>query len=215
MPDAPIKNTFFFKTAGAPVDTGWTETWWSFHASLDLAEVAARQYAGRRSDLLGFGASMLAWRGTLNPAAFGPGAIPKRITKVYFFTGTEGISTTYKAQGSDDFDPAHEDLLLRIQATVALVPQQIVVHRSAFLSGIPDSQTDQLKKQGVNAPYVNDATWKQFVRQLTTIPYYSRIKDVANPGKFLAYAISDVQPIMVRHRNRGRPFFQFRGRRLA
>jgi hypothetical protein len=214
MPDVPMKNTFFFAAEGKSVPVGWTETWWSFHASLDAAETAARTYVTVRKQLLGLGARVTAWRGTFNPAAF-PAQNVKRISQVYFFQGNEGIGSTYTIEATDAFDPAHEDLLCRAESLFQAGPPPVGSRRSVFLSGMPDRLTDQLKAQGVDAAFLG-ADFKQWVKRLKEIPYYIR-KKITNgpPPTYNGYAIESVQPIMIRHRNRGRPFFLFRGRRLA
>lgn len=218
MPDAPVKNTFFFEAPSLNVPTGWTETWWSFHASLDVAQTAAIKYAKARKELLGLGCYMQAWRGVLNPAGFTPPGPPKRVSQVYFFRGSEGLPTTYTSAVNDQFDPSHEDLLCRVQAkfTTGTPPVPIVKRRPGFLAGLPDSQTDQLKINGIDAAYVNSDVWKAWIASLVNTPYYVRYKTANGPpAVYTAAAITDVQSEQVRHRNRGRPFFLFRGRKLA
>lgn len=215
MGDARIKHTFFYETKGKSTNTGWTETLWGNQPDLDTARANAKDYMTIRKNLLGIGAIALAWRGTLVPAGFIPPA-PKRITQVYFFQGNEGVGEQFVRSPDDDYDPAHEDLLLSVQSAFDPGPPPQSSRRSMFLSGLPDSQTDQLKTQGMNAPYLFGAQMSQFIKELTGGRWYNRKKTGAGPpATFTAYPISRVQPIMVRHRNRGRTFFPFRGRRLA
>lgn len=208
MPDVVMKNTFFFQADGGSVPTGWTETWWSFHATLDTAQTAAKQYMVVRKQLLGLGAKATAWRGAI--------VANKRITQVYFFQGNEGIGSTYNNTATDAFDPAHEDLLCRAASAFQPGPPPVSSRRPVFLAGLPDRVTDQLKAQGMDAAFIQGADFKQWVNAITNIPYYNRKKIANGPPKvYEGYQIATIQPIMVRHRNRGRPFFLFRGRRLA
>lgn len=208
MPDAVVKNVFFFTALPGPVPVGWTETLYSFHATLDLAQQAARTLNNARRQLLGVGATSYAWRGNL--------VAQKRISQVYFFQAGETTSNVFTNSPADDFDPAHEDLMCRVESIVNPGPNLLYARRAYFLAGLPDSQTDQLKAQGIAAAFVNGPAFQTWRDLLFNTPYYIR-KKTANgpPPVFDGRAITKFTPIMVRHRNRGRPFFLFRGRRLV
>lgn len=195
------KITFFFEGSG-PAKTGWTETWYTSDDSFLTMGALADSYLLPRRGLLGPGAEIKYWRTeSTDPAK-------KRSTRVRFMTGTEGKPYFYTSSPADDFDPSQSDLLLRIDGNDS---GGVTARRSLMLAGIPDSQTDQLKAQGINAPYVTNGIWTGFS---TFVKGAFLIRKGKSPT-FSYIPIVNVQPIMMRNRKRGRPFELFRGRRLA
>jgi len=199
MPDAAGKVTIFFQAQGGTAPTGWTETFWTSEADLKQNVVRVRQfYLPKRIALLGAGTKVAAIRATAVPG--------NRLSYIEFPTGKEGEPSVFDRVGEDSYDPTQVDLLVRLQTANG--------HRRQFwVGGLPDSQTDQLKLQGVTGQFTNSPGWKQFSDAIIKSGFNIRYKATAGPPPtYLATPITDIFPIMVRNRKRGRPFFLFRGR---
>jgi len=195
------KLTIFFQSNGGgnvpPV--GWTETWYTNDTDPELALARCKAYCNLRRQLLGLGAVITGYR-VSDTATI-------RSTRVDVLTGKDGQSSIFTADPEDAFDPAHEDLLSRVESGENY-------RRSMFLSGMPDSVTNQLKNQGVTAAFVTNAVWTNLANFITA-RFLIRVKKKDNPniGTIIFVPISGIIPKTVRHRNRGRPFDLFRGRR--
>jgi hypothetical protein len=207
MPDAKQKIVIFYEASGKTAPTGWTETWWTGNSDPNGALEEAKAYVALRRNFLGQGAYVQSVRVSTIPI---PPAVASRVAGLYFFQGTEGLPQQYTNSPDDDYDPTQVDLLLRVKAGNN-------AQRSWWMGGIPDSQTDQLKTQGTTAPFIQQVIQSQTVQKIISNGWMvrSQIKPHTNPATFQAFAITSVQPIMVRNRKRGRPFYLFRGRRLA
>lgn len=201
MADAFSKVTIFLESTGGPAPTGWTETYWSTQGNLDVAvDLAVKKYVPKRAALLGVGASIKAVRASTIP--------PNRLSSITFVSGKAGDPSLFTTSPEDDYDPTQVDLLVRVT--------DVGGHRrQLWVGGLPDSQTDQLKIQGVNGAFINSPAWKQFVQGILDNNFCIRSKNTPPATGYTAQSISTVVPIMIRNRKRGRPFFLFRGRRLA
>lgn len=200
---APIsKVTIFLEATGGTVPAGWTETYWS--AVEDLASLVTfirQNYVPARSALLGVGAKIVAVRATKNP--------PTRVSRIAFMQGKEGDPSLFTTSPADDFDPVQ----------VALLCRGVTINgkrRQMWIDGLPDSVTDQLVKTGVLGSFTASPAWKQFVKAVQNSNLLLRFKTANGPPiVYDSEQLTDIQPIMVRNRKRGRPFYLFRGRRLA
>lgn len=202
MPDAQSKVTIFFQAEGKNVPTGWTETFWTSEANLQVAVTdCKRTYVPRRKELLGNGATISHIRATSVPTT--------RLSYIEFIRGKDGEGNRFTRRPEDDFDPTQVDLLVRLQTANG--------HRRQFwLAGLPDSVTDTALTQGIDAAFSNSPIFKQLVAAIVGLQYQIRYKATAGPPPtYLAAPITEAFPVMVRNRKRGRPFFLFRGRRLA
>lgn len=196
------KVTLFFGCEGGTVPAGWTETYYNANTTLDTVLTTVRQkYVPKRAALLGQGAKVIAVRVTNYP--------PDRISRIAYLTGKEGDPSLFTTSPNDDFDPVQVCLLCRYVS--------INGHRrQGWVDGLPDSVTDQLIKTGVIGSFTASPAWKQFVASFNASGLQIRFKTANGPPILYGFEeIVDVQPIMVRKRNRGRPFSLFRGRRLA
>lgn len=202
MADAGSKINIFFEASGGTAPTGWTETFWSDRTDLKALLLAVRQqYIPKRRDLLGVGARLQAIRVSNIP--------PNRVSYVYFTQAKEGNGTLFDNAGPDDYDPTQVDLLWRLQTVGGK-------RRQFYMSGLPDSVTDQIQDQGVTGAFVNSAAVKQWQTAVQAIPMGIRFKTADGPPPVFAWdQITDFIPVMIRNRKRGRPFELFRGRRLA
>lgn len=201
-PDAKQKIVIFYEAAGKTAPTGWTETWYTPQTDPDKAIGEARTYVSFRRNFLGNGCFIQAVRVSLIPSS--------RVAGVYFFQGTEGLPQGYTNAPDDDYDPTQVDLLLRVKAGNNAA-------RQWWLGGLPDSQTDQLKTQGTTAPFIQQVIQSQTIQTIKNNGWLirSQIKPHTTPPTFQSFPITSVQPVMIRNRKRGRPFYLFRGRRLA
>lgn len=195
------KGTVFFQAVGGSVPVGWTETWYTADSNQDALISNLVNYVKVRKQLLGAGASIIAVRAADD-------TVP-RATKIQEIVGNAGIGTIYNAIPADAFDPLQSDLLVRISAGVA-------AHRNFFLAGIPDSQDNQLDQAGINPAFIGNAAWKDWINFITVGSNFRiRFQPVPHviPAQYALTTITDAVPRMMRKRNRGRPFFLFRGRR--
>jgi len=202
MADAQSKITVFFHGAGTSVSTGWTETFWSSEANLQVAVTECkRKYIPRRKELLGNGATITHVRATSVPST--------RLSYIEFIRGKDGEGNFFTKRPSDDFDPTQVDLLCRLQTANGH-------RRQLWLGGLPDSVTDTIVAQGIDAAFISSPLFKQLGAAIVDLQYAIRWK--MKDGSAISYhatPITEVFPIMVRNRKRGRPFFLFRGRRTA
>jgi hypothetical protein len=211
MADAASKLTVFFYAGGTSdlikgavgsPPTGWTETFYSSNNDLDAMLALGQKYVGKRAALLGVGAVIQYIRVAAFPLV--------RKTEVTFQVGTGGVGQQYTQSPADNYDPNQVDLLLRLDAANNS-------RRQLWLAGLPDSQTNTLIEQGMSANFLFSAAFKQYAAFLTANSLGIRQHDRGSgkPGTFTFQAMQRVTPIMVRRRDRGRPFYLFRGRRLA
>jgi hypothetical protein len=205
MPDAASKVTVFFEAQGGTAPTGWTENWWSSQADLPtIVNSFIANYVPARTPLLGVGARIQSVRATLvqTPAA--------RVSYVEFLPGIKsGEGNLFTNSPADDYDPTQVDLLIRMSNLAGK-------HRQFWLGGLPDSQTDQLLQQGITGAFINSPAYKQWIAAIGRMPIGIRYKTSSGPPATYAFAtLTTFLPIMVRNRKRGRPFYLFRGRRLA
>jgi hypothetical protein len=211
MADAASKFTVFFQAQGSStaiigqagnIPTGWTETYYS-GAGLGRAAVDAfvAAFVQPRADLLGLGASIMYVRQTsvANPAQ-------KRISYVRFMSGKQGSPSLFTSPDKDAYDFTAVDLLIRAQGVNGH-------RRQLWLGGIPESQADQLVQTGVIGAFTSSPAFKQWVNAILGQQLGLRVGVQAGAGTFEAFA--ELQPEMVRRRNRGRPFYLERGRKLA
>jgi len=196
------KVNIFFEAAGGTSPTGWTETFYMPGTSLQQnLNSVVQQYVSPRASLLGMGARIQSIR-VSHVAA-------DRQTFIQFMSGKQGQPDLFTTSPQDDYDPTQVDLLLRIQDAIGK-------RRQFWLGGLPDSVTDQLVQQGVTGAFVNSPVFKQWSNAITGLGFQIQSIAMKGPPPVYSYnAINLVQPIMVRKRNRGRPFYLFRGRRLA
>lgn len=191
-----------FEASGGATPTGWSETWYS--AQADITVVANQDvlpYVKARAQLLGIGAHVESATVSQYPAT--------RITRVYYFQGSVGYPPSLLQSPQDDYDPTQVDLLLRIEDTSGH-------RRQLWLGGLPDSQTDQLKAQGMSASFLVGPLMTQYVKAIKTAGWGVRSLYLVGPPKVYTFnPVQYVQPIMIRNRKRGRPFELFHGRRLA
>lgn len=201
MPDATSKVTIGFAASGGTAPTGWTETYWSGTVDLRIsAQAAVNSYVPKRAALLGLGSKIQFVRATTVP--------PNRNSFIIFMVGKEGDPTIFDAGTQDAYDPTQVDLLVRLQTANNK-------RRSLWIAGLPDSVTNQLIATGINGSFTGSPAWKQFVQSILSTGFQIRYKVTTPSPGYEAAEITQVQPIMVRNRKRGRPFFLFRGRRNA
>jgi hypothetical protein len=211
MADAAAKITIFFvasggstgqpATPGTPA-TGWTETFYSPIPDLDTNLNTAKTYVQFRRSLLGVGAGILYIRVAAFPLV--------RATLVNFALGKVGTGTVFTNSPADDYDPTEVDLLVRMDG-------QNNSRRQFWMGGLPDSQTDTLLQQGMNGAFINSPAFQSWTQQVMATGWGIRqkVRGSGSPGSFNFELINRITPIMVRRRDRGRPFYLFRGRRLA
>jgi hypothetical protein len=203
MPDAQTKTVFFYEANSASSPVGWTETFYLPQPfTFDQAIAKAKTYMQSRHSLLGNGAAAVAVRVSNIP--------PNRLSQIYFFQGKEGMPDLFTSAPGDDFDPTQVALNIRAQDAAG-------DKRVYWLDGLPDSVTHTLVAQGIDGAYINSPIFKQTLQAIQTVGYGLRVvvKPKAAPPVYNFQPITTMQPIMVRNRKRGRPFFLFRGRRLA
>lgn len=209
MADAQSKLTIFFNAHGSsPMadamgtpSVGWTETFYSALSSLTSLILVGKNYADKRSNMLGVGATVMYLRASTIP--------PNRLTRVFFYRGNSGQGDIYTKVPQDAYDPTQVDLLCRMEAVNGK-------RRMIWIAGLPDSLTSTAKSQGVDAAFINDPPFKQWVNFIKTNQLSMRFKETAGPPPtFGISSIIDIIPVMMRKRNRGRPFYLFRGRRQA
>jgi hypothetical protein len=202
MADAQTKLTIFYEANSSSSPVGWTETWYLAAAGLDAGIQAGKTFMTTRHSLLGNGASAIAVRASNIP--------PNRLSQIYFFQGKEGQPDIFTSAPGDDFDPTQVALNVRCQDAVG-------DKRVFWLDGLPDSVTHTLVAQGIDGVYINSPIFKQCLAAIQTLGFGMRVvvKPKAAPPVYNFQPITMTQPIMVRNRKRGRPFFLFRGRRLA
>jgi len=201
MADAASRISIFFEASGGTAPTGWTETFWSSQGDLETAVLdCINKYVPKRKELLGVGARVQAVRATSIPST--------RLSFIQFITGEkDGTGGIWSADSGGQYDPTQVDLLLRAQTADGH-------RRQIWLAGLPDEVTSQLIQTGVKAPFVSGASFKQWLGAIRSIPYGIRWK--SGPGPVYTFSpITQIFPIMVRNRKRGRPFYLFRGRRSA
>ena len=200
MADAKSRVQIFLKSPDGPVPVGWSETFYSADTDLTVAANRAMNiYVPKRAQLLGIGAQVYAVRTT--------NVVPNRLSYLRFVSDADGKSEIFKTPEKDDTDPTQVDLLLRMMDSTN--------HRRQFwLGGLPDSTTDQLKAQGMDAPFLRSPAYKQWVACIATLQWAIRYRiPPTSPKTYDSGVISNVLPIMIRNRKRGRPFFLYRGRR--
>lgn len=219
MPDAGLKMTVFCGSGSAATapkqtgqtipPTGWTETWWLSSSSFTLGVAIAQAYIPIRAALFGVGAYISAVRVTL------PGVQPvalKRQSQIAFPNLGEGGASVFVNQPADDYDPTQADLMFRVEAGPAK-------RRVFWLGGMPDSQTDSFQLAGVKPAYTNSGGMKKLINFILANFGTRDLVPPRNPvpslNTYTFNQITDVIPIQARNRKRGRPFYLFRGRRMA
>ncbi len=202
MPAVAQKLVFFYEAAGGVAPVGWTETFYTPNVGLDAAMQLGKTYMQSRHSLLGNGASAQALRVSNVPNT--------RQTAIYFFQGKEGLPDIFTSPPGDDFDPTQVAMVVRLEDAVG-------DKRVFWLDGLPDSVTHTLVNQGIDGAYINSPLFKQTMDKIINQQFEMQVvnKPRADPPVFTYPKIVKATPIMVRNRKRGRPFFLFRGRRLA
>jgi len=214
MADATSKYTVFFTAQGSSagiigqngnVPTGWTETYYSADGlSQSSLKNFVDKYVQVRADLLGIGAAILYCRQTsvANPAQ-------KRLSQVVFMSGKQGVPSVFVSDTKDGYLPSCNDILIRVQDSLGH-------RRQLWFGGLPRSQSDQLLQQGLLGAYVSSPGFKQWQNAILGLQLGIRygVTGVA-PGVGTFGAIAQIIPEMVRRRDRGRPFYLERGRKLA
>lgn len=202
MPDAASRVTIAYESSGGTVPTGWTETFYSETADLDILISDARTlYLPSRVSLLGKGAVAKFIRASHIP--------PDRKTKVVQLGGKQGENQSLTDSARDAYDPTQVDLLYRLRDADGHA-------RQFWLAGLPDRYTDQLVAQGVDAGFLNGPAFKQFSDAILNARFLIRWKNSSGvPTPYLATRIVSCDPVMIRNRKRGRPFRLFRGRRAV
>lgn len=198
MADAASKITVFFKGTQGPVAVGWTENWWMSQGNLETAvNDVISEYVPKRKDLLGFGAAIQAVRAVSVPST--------RLSFLQFIPGgKDGTGQVFSSPETDAMDPAQVDLLVRAQTADG--------HRRQFwIGGLPDAQTKTILLQGVSSLYIESPLFKQVMGIIRKLPFGIRWKSGAGPT-YTFSPITQLFPLMVRNRKRGRPFFPFHGR---
>lgn len=206
MADANTKVSIFFETFGKKTNTGWTETFYMNSASpLDQISFNVRRgYIPARVNLLGIGARAKYLRISNIP--------PNRSSFVEYLTGGKGEGTYYIHDVIDDFDPTQNDLLLRMQTAQVNGAKR----RSFWLAGLPDEVTDTGQETGVKPTFISDGNWGKFVKAIFDMQFLIRYVESKGPPKvYKADPIAFIVPVETRKRNRGRPFNQFRGKKLV
>ncbi len=205
MADAKAKVNFFFQTSGPNPNSGWTETFYLPAAvgtvSQSLLSQIVASYVPARAALLGAGASMAYARITNIP--------PNRISYIQYLNAKQGASQFGNPIQPQDYDLASLDLLVRMQDNQGK-------RRSYWMGGLPDSYTDTGLQQGIQAEFISGNAWMNWVAAIKQNQFQLRSIDTKGPPVvYQANPIAQVVPIYTRKRNRGRPFGQPRGRRLA
>ncbi len=204
MADAASKLNFFFTTSGPNPNSGWTETFYlpsGMSASQSLLNQVVSAYVPARAALLGAGASMMYARITNLP--------PNRISFVQYLNNKQGASQYGNPIQPQDYDLSSLDLLVRMQDGIGK-------RRSFWMGGLPDSYTDTGLQQGIQGGFVSGPAWKQWINTIGQLQFQLRSIEMKGPPKvYQANPIVQIVPIYTRKRNRGRPFGQPRGRRLA
>lgn len=200
MPMTQGKMTIFFgATGGTGVPpTGWTETWFKNEVDYKNMLGIALGYCKVRRNLLGKQAFITHVRVS--------DAIIKRDTLVEQLNADEGSGKVYTQDG-DEHDPTQVDLLVRIESGE-------LRRRSLFLAGLPDSVCQQLKENGISAPFILGPSFKNWQKYVIDNQLGIRFKVSSNPDVYQIGNITSIQPRMVRNRKRGRPFDLFRGLRI-
>lgn len=205
MPDAGSRGQVLFEASGGTAPTGWSENFFA-PSGMDpqsFRDYLIDNYVPKRQQLMGIGAFVQAVVAKKIP--------PNRTSSIAFVAPPKGgiNSREYSNPGPDDYDPTQVDLLLRMETASGK-------RRQFWLGGLPDSVTDQLLEQGLKAAFLFSAAFIQWIKVVTGGVISIRFRaTVGPPPTFNSEIITKVQPIMVRNRKRGRPFFLFRGRRLA
>lgn len=199
MADALTRVQIFFNASGAVVPTGWTETYYSAVSDMETLKQSVRTvYVPARKQLLGFGAVIQAIRVGKIP--------PTRITKVYYTTGKEGQGNIFDTP-EEGYDPTSTDMLIRMESADGH-------RRQMWLSALPDEVTDTTQENGIKLAYTTSPQWKTWVKAIVTIGLGIRFQVTPKPEQTFGFLpITDVIPVMIRKRSRGRPFFLFRGRK--
>ena len=204
-PDANVKVNFFFQGSGPIPNTGWTETFYLTSSAGPLTQAMLANivsvYVPARAGLLGAGASIMYARITNIP--------PNRISFVQYMNAKQGVSPFGSPPQPEDYDLSQLDLLVRMQDSIGK-------RRSFWMGGLPDSQTDTGIQQGITGAFLNGPAWVQWVNAIKQLQFQLRSVFLKGPpAQYQANLISGVVPIYTRKRDRGRPFGQPRGRRLA
>jgi hypothetical protein len=203
MADAQAKVNVFFTAGGGISATGWTETFWT-NVSAGFANLTniVNAYMAPRAALLGFGARIFGFRMSNIP--------PNRVTYVFFPTGTQGQPTLYTPTSAfNDYEPTQADLLYRVTDSAGK-------RRQFWLGGLPSGVIDTVLAGGINAAFTNSPGVKAWQQAILNASLGIRSKATAGPPPTYQFnLITNFLPIMMRNRKRGRPFEQFRGRRLA
>jgi len=202
MPDAATRVQIFYEASGGTAPTGWTETFYSDDTDLDLfADKVRNIYMPKRVALMGAGviAKFLRVSNVAN----------NRLTRVLYLSGKQGENAQVSNSQEDAYDPTQVDLLVGMWDSVG--------HRRQFwLAGLPDRYTNQLVTQGVTAPFINGAAFKQWADSVLKAEFKIRWKATNGPPPtYNATNILRVEAKMIRNRKRGRPFNLFRGRRAV
>lgn len=196
------KLVFFYEAVGGTSCVGWTETFYTPAVGFDKAIQQAKFYMKSRHSLLGNGAMAVAVRVSNVPNT--------RQTQIYFFEGKEGVPDIFTSPPGDDFDPVQVALVVRLEDAAG-------DKRVFWLDGLPDSVTHTLVAQGVDGTFVNSPVFKQVLDNVITLGWEMQVvnKPVTDPKTFTYPPIVKAKAVMVRNRKRGRPFFLYRGRRVA
>ena len=199
MADALTRVQIFFGAAGAVVPTGWTETYYSAVGDKQtLLENVRTVYVPARKQLLGFNANIKAIRVGSIP--------PNRVTKIYYTTGKEGEGNIFDTP-QETYDPTSTDMLIRMETADGH-------RRQMWMSALPDEVTDTTQENGIKMNFTSSPQWKTWVKTIVTIGLGIRYQLTPKPAQTFAFLpITDVIPVMVRKRSRGRPFYLFRGRK--
>lgn len=204
MPDASARAQVLFEAEGGTAPTGWTETFYATGQTPEqLRDYLIDNYVPVRLDLMGIGARI--------QAVVAKNIPPNRISSIAFVTPPKGPpSRFFGNNGPDDFDPTQVDLLIRLETAGGK-------RRQFWMAGLPDSVTDQLLNQGIHdASFLSSQAFVRWVKVVTGGVLSIRFKTANGPPPVFGSAIiTKATAIMVRNRKRGRPFFLFRGRRLA
>lgn len=195
------KMTIFFGASGGRgvPPTGWSETWYTRDTSYDATLKSAEKYCKVRKQLLGKSAFLIGARVS--------DAIVKRDTLITELQGEDQTTSSYFTGDGDIHDPTQVDLLVRVEGGP-------FYRRSWFVSGLPDSVTDQAKEFGVTNFFTALPLWKQLLKVMTDQRFCIRAKDRDNPNQKILVDITNIIPRMVRNRKRGRPFDLFHGARV-
>lgn len=202
MAQVARKLVFFYEANGSSSSVGWTETFYLPVGTFDDAIKRAKAYMQNRHSLLGNGAHAVAVRVSNVPNT--------RQTQIYFFQGKEGDPDIFTSPPGDDFDPTQVALVVRMEDAAG-------DKRVFWVDGLPDSVTHTLVAQGIDGVYIASPIFKNTIQSIIDQGFCLQVvnKPVAMPKTYTYPAITKGQTIMVRNRKRGRPFFLYRGRRVA